>query len=139
MTVNSYYYQKPATINLFPKIHTNLNLKKIKRFGSSYVSKDTKSYSNIVWSVILCLSIVFISAFIYSQSINADLDYRITDAKKSLATLEAKNAELKTNYVQNISPDAIVLWAQQNGFVKNNNFSNFEINKFNTLSLNINN
>jgi len=37
------------------------------------------------------------------------LDYRITDAKKSLATLEAKNAELKTNYVQNISPDAIVL------------------------------
>jgi hypothetical protein len=67
------------------------------------------------------------------------LDYRITDAKKSLATLEAKNAELKTNYVQNISPDAIVLWAQQNGFVKNNNFSNFEINKSSTLTLNINN
>ena len=139
MTVNSYYYQKPATINLLPRINTNLNLKKIKRFSTNCISKDTKSYSSIIGGAILCLGIILISGFIYSQSINADLDYRITDAKKALSALEAENAELKTNYVKNISPDAIILWAQQNGFVKNTNFSNFEINKPSVLSLNINN
>jgi hypothetical protein len=109
MTVNSYYYQKPATINLLPRINTNLNLKKIKRFSTNCISKDTKSYSSIIGGAILCLGIILISGFIYSQSINADLDYRITDAKKALSALEAENAELKTNYVKNISPDAIIL------------------------------
>ncbi len=138
MTVNSYYYQKPTTVNFLPKINVNLNLKKIKRIGSSYASKEAKSYSNIVWGVFLGLCIVFISAFIYAQSINTDLDYRITNLKKSLAVLEAENANLKTDFVEQTSPGAIALWAEQNGFVKNTEFSNFEINKSNTLSLNIN-
>ncbi len=138
MTVNSYYYQKPTTVNFLPKINTNINLKKIKRIGSSCILKDSKSYSGIVLGVFLGLCIVFISAFIYAQSINADLDYRITDLKKSLSVLEAENANLKTAFVEHISPDAIAIWAEQNGFVKNTDFSHFEINKPSTLSLNVN-
>jgi len=38
MTVNSFYYQKPNTINIFPKI--NPNFKKVKRFGKNYLSEN---------------------------------------------------------------------------------------------------
>jgi len=113
MTVNSYYYQKPTTASFFPRINPSINLKKIKRFSTSHIAESIKhdktGLPNIILGAVICLCIIFISAFIYSQSINADLDYRITDAKKALAALEAENAELKTDYVENISPEYIVL------------------------------
>jgi len=51
---------------------------------------------------------IIASTFIYFQSVNGDLDYRITEAKNRLKDLEIENAELKTNLVKNISPDYIV-------------------------------
>jgi hypothetical protein len=45
--------------------------------------------------------------FICSQSMNGDLDYRITEARGKLKSLEIENAELKTNLVKNISPEHI--------------------------------
>lgn len=111
MTVNSYYYQKPATVSIFPKINTSINLKKIKR-STSHISNDIKNdkfgVSNIIMGAVICLSVVFVSAFIYAQSINTDLDYRITALKKDVAVLEAENANLKTKYVENISSEAII-------------------------------
>jgi len=56
----------------------------------------------------IALGIITMTTFIYFQSVNADLDYRITEAKENLKQLEIKNAELKTNLVKNISPDYII-------------------------------
>ena len=140
MTVNSFYYQKPNTINIFPKI--NPNFKKVKRFGKNYLSENIsdnkKGFAKVFWILAIALGIITMTTFIYFQSVNADLDYRITEAKENLKQLEIKNAELKTNLVKNISPDYIINWAQQNGFVKNNNFSYFDIHQTKILSLNTN-
>ena len=137
MTVNSFYYQKPNTITLFPRI--NPSIKKVKRFSKNYllenISSDKKGFIKVFWAIAIALSIVVMSTFIYFQSVNADLDYRITEAKNNLKNLEIENAELKTNLVKNISPDYIINWAQQNGFVKNNSFSYFDITKPLVLSL----
>lgn len=45
MTVNSYYYQKPVSANIFPKMTPNINIKRAKRFSQNYMSeafKDSK-------------------------------------------------------------------------------------------------
>jgi hypothetical protein len=112
MTVNSFYYQRPTTSVLFPKINTNFNIKKVRRFSKSYISeniaKDRKGFVSIFGVLTIAFGIIIASTFIYFQSVNADLDYRITEAKGALKTLEIENADLKTNLVKNISPDYII-------------------------------
>lgn len=143
MTVNSFYYQKPSTAQFLPKINTNFNIKKVKRFSKSYltesIEKNKKAFASIAWIISIVLFSIIASTFIYFQSVNGDLDYRITEAKNKLKDLEIENAELKTNLVKNISPDYIVKWAQENGFVKNNNFSHYDIGQVKVLSLNTHN
>lgn len=136
MTVNSFYYQKPNSTTLL----TNLNIKKVKRVSKGYLSnKNKRAFVSSIWLFLFGILFILGTAFICSQSINGDLDYRITEAKGKLKSLEIENAELKTNLVKNISPEHITKWAKENNFVKNNNFSHYSIDQIKTLSLNTNN
>ena len=136
MTVNSFYYQKPNSTTLLP----NLNIKKARRVGKSYLSNSSKGgFVSSVWLFLIGILVIIGTIFICSQSMNGDLDYRITEAKGRLKALEIENAELKTNLVKNISPEHITSWAKENNFVKNNNFSHYSIDQVKTLSLNTNN
>jgi len=143
MTVNSFYYQKPVNTISLPRINNAVNFKKVKRFGKTYINgnivHDKKAFINTVALFCIIACSILITTFICFQSVNADLDYRITESKDQLKLLEIENAELQTNLVQNISNDYVVKWADQNGFVKNNNFSHFEMTQPKVLSLNSHN
>ncbi len=140
MTVNSYYYQKPVPANIFPKIVPNINIKRAKRFSQNYVSEafkdNKKGFVLSFWVVSIAMGLCMIGASLYFQSVNSDIDYRITEAKDKLKVLEIENADLKTNWVENITPDYVIDWAKNNGFVKNNNVSYFDADQSPVLSLN---
>jgi len=47
--------------------------------------------------VSIAMGLCMIGASLYFQSVNSDIDYRITEAKDKLKVLEIENADLKTN------------------------------------------
>jgi len=112
MTVNSFYYQKPVNTISLPRINNAVNFKKVKRFGKTYINgnivHDKKAFINTVALFCIIACSILITTFICFQSVNADLDYRITEGKDQLKLLEIENAELQTNLVQNISNDYVV-------------------------------
>ncbi len=112
MTVNSYYYQRPVTANIFPKIAPNLNIKKAKRFSKNYVSSTFKdSKKGFVFTFFIVVLMVFfcvIGTSLYFQSVTSDIDYQITEAKDKLKILEIENADLKTSWAENITPGYVI-------------------------------
>lgn len=145
MTVQSYYYKKPVS-NTFSvptlKFNNSFSIKKIKRQGLNYFSDIFKNNNSGKAKIGLVLGVslfgMALIGYMCAQSSLTNLDYRITDIKTNINKIEKENSDLKEKLTVNISPEAIITWAENNGYVKNDTISYFQL-KGTNLVLNQNN